>query len=103
MFEGLPIQIFHGDEGLAFRFADVVDGADMGVIQRTRGTRFPAESFDRVGVAGELARQELQGDEATEPGIPATVDDAHAASPQLLDNSVMRNGLAWTYRIAAVA
>ena len=32
-FQGLPLEEFHRDVGLAVLFADVVDGADVGMIQ----------------------------------------------------------------------
>jgi len=34
MLQRYPIQKFHGDECLSILFADVVDRADVGVIQR---------------------------------------------------------------------
>ena len=59
------VQKFHHDEGLAFTLADFVDGTDVGMIQGRRCTSFPAEAFERLGVTGNIFRQELQGDEAT--------------------------------------
>jgi hypothetical protein len=55
---------------------------------------FPAEAFERLRVSGNLFRQELQGDEATQIRFLGLVHDTHPAAAQLLDDVVMRNGLA---------
>ena len=52
MLESQAVEVLHGDEGLAVLFADVVDGADVGMIQG--GSRFG------------LAAKALQG--LTDPG-----------------------------------
>ena len=38
------VQKFHGDEGFAVLFADIVDGADVGMIQRGGCLRFAFEA-----------------------------------------------------------
>jgi hypothetical protein len=41
-----------------------------------------------------IIRQELEGDEAMQPGILGLVDHAHAAAAEFLDNAIVRDGLA---------
>ena len=53
------VQKLHGEEGAAILLADVVHGADVLVIQGGCGARLAPESRQRVGVCGELGRQEL--------------------------------------------
>ena len=53
------VQKLHHDERLAFLLADLVNRADVGVIQGRRGTSFPAEAFERLRVCGNTFRQEL--------------------------------------------
>ncbi len=50
MFERLAFEQFHGDERAAVEIADIVDGADVGMIQRGRGARFAAKTLDGLRV-----------------------------------------------------
>ena len=88
------LQILHRDEGAAVLLADVMNGADVGMIQRGRGASLPLESAQRLPVASQIVRQELERDEATEPGVLRFVDHAHAAAAELLDDAVVGEGLA---------
>jgi hypothetical protein len=90
----LPFQQFHGNEGPAFVFADVVDRADVGVIQCGRGLRLALKTTEGLGITGYLVGQELEGDEPVEPGVFGLVNHTHTAAAQLLDDAVMRDGLA---------
>ena len=88
------LQILHGDEGAAVLLADVMNGADVGMIQRGRGSSLALEPAQRLPVASQFVRQELQRDEAMEPGVLRFVDHAHAAAAELLDDAVVGEGLA---------
>src|ERR1700704_1705516 len=94
MLQGHAVEKLHHDEGLAFTLADFVDGTDVGMIQGRRGTSFSAEPFERLWVSGNIFRKELQGDEATKLRVLGLVDDTHPAAAQLLDDAVVRDGLA---------
>jgi hypothetical protein len=39
-----PVQKLHGNERLSVLLADVINGADIGVIQRGRGLRFASKA-----------------------------------------------------------
>lgn len=41
-------------------FSDLVDHADIRVIQRRRSFGFPPESLERERIVGKLVRQELE-------------------------------------------
>src|SRR6202049_1814139 len=94
MLQRHTVEKFHHDEGLAFTLADFVDGTDVGMIQGRRGTSFPAEAFERLRVSGNICRQELQGDAATKLCVVGLIHNTHAAATELLNNAVVRNGLA---------
>src|SRR5579859_2099557 len=89
--ERLPFQQFHGDEWLPVVLVNVVNSADVGVIEGTRGLRFPLESLQSVMVLRELFRQELERDKAAELGVLGLIHHAHPAAPELLHDAVMRN------------
>ena len=90
--EGLAFEQFHRDEGPAFELSDVVDRADVGVIERRCRARFPAKPLDRLGIPGNVVRKELQRDIPAEPRVPRLVDHAHAAPTQLFEDAVMGDG-----------
>ncbi len=75
----LPLEQLHGDEVPAFVLVDVVDGADVRVVERGRGARLAAEAFDRQRVAHELWRQQLEGHVAAETQVLSLVDSLDPA------------------------
>jgi hypothetical protein len=93
MLQGHAIQKLHGDERLLAMFADFVDGANVGMIERRCGARFAAKAFERLRVARQFIGQELEGDEAAEFGVFGLVDHAHAAAAEFFDDAVVGDGL----------
>ena len=94
MLQRLPFQKFHDDEGLAFVFADVVDRADVGVVEGRSGARLALEPLQGLMILCQFLGQELERHEAAELGVLGLVDHAHAPATQLLQNAIVRNGLA---------
>jgi hypothetical protein len=90
--ESFPFQQFHGDERLAFMLANLVDRADIRVIQRGGGAGFPLKAIERLFVFQRIWREKLQGDEAAEGCIFGLVNDTHAAAAKFLQNAVVANG-----------
>ena len=43
-FKGLPFQKLHGDKGASVLFADIVNRADVGMVQRRGGLGLPLEN-----------------------------------------------------------
>ena len=74
--------------------ANLVDGADVGVIQGGGGTRFAAEAFQRLRVLRDLVGEKLERDKAAELGVLGLVNHTHAAAAELLDDAVVGDGLA---------
>jgi hypothetical protein len=93
-FQGLPLRILHSDEGLAFILADLVDGTDMGMVQSGGGARLTLKAFQSLAVLGKVFGEELQGDEAAELEVLGLINHTHTAATELLEDVVMRNGLA---------
>ncbi len=92
--QGHAVQKLHGDEGMAVLFANVVDGADIGMVQGGSGLGFALKTSESVGIAGNVFGQELESNEAVKAGVFGFVNHAHAATAELLDDAVVRNGLA---------
>jgi hypothetical protein len=72
---------------------DLVDGADIGVVQCGCSLSFSLEASQRLGVSGYFFGQELQRDKSVEGYVLGLVDHTHAATAQLLDDAVVRDGL----------
>ena len=49
MLQRHSLEELHDDEGVAVLLADLVNRADVGMIQRGRGPRFPPEALDACG------------------------------------------------------
>jgi len=88
------IEKLHRDEGAAFFFADVVNRADVGMVQRGCRFGFTAKSLQRLTIMGQVFRQELECHETVKPCVLGLIDHSHPATAQLLDDAVMRVGLA---------
>jgi len=92
--ESFAVDEFHGDEGAAVLFADVVDGADTGVVEGGGGAGFAAEAFESLRVVRGILGEKLESYEALEASVFGFIDDAHAPGADVLDHEVVRDGLA---------
>ena len=93
--EGLAGDVLHDDVGFfavavfGGGFADVVDGADVGVVDGGGEAGF-AELGGAHLLGGEVAAlEELEDDGALEEGVVGEVDDAAAAGADLADELVL--------------
>src|SRR5437899_2929020 len=64
------------------------------MIQRRCSLSFTSKAGERLRIASNILRQELQRDKAMQAGVLRLVDHTHPAAAQLLDDAVMRDGLA---------
>ena len=71
-----------------------VDRADVRMIQRGGGLGFALKAAESLRVFGYVVGQELESDKATEFDVLSLVDHTHAAAAELLDDAVVRDGLA---------
>src|SRR5215469_5285388 len=88
--EGLPLKKFHRDEGSPLGFVDLIDRADVWVIQRRRSSRFLPEAVERLRVVGNIVWQEFERDKSAETQVLSLVDDPHTAATELLGDPIMR-------------
>src|SRR5688572_21196021 len=91
--EGLALEQFHCDEGFPFEFIDVVNRADVRMVERRRRSSLALEALERHRVAGKLSREELERDAAAQAQVFGAVDHTHAAAAQLLQHFIVRDGL----------
>ena len=93
--EGRALEQLHRDEVVAVLCSDVVDRADVRVVQDRGRARLALESLDGLRPVEHLLGDELQGDVTAEPDVLGLVDDAHAALAEHLENAVVGDRLAY--------
>ena len=84
----------HGNERDFPIGGNVVNGDDVGMVQRRRGFRLLSETADPFAVGGPARRQYLDGDKAVQVSVPRLVHDTHPAFAQLAGDGVMEQTLA---------
>ena len=79
----LAVEMRHDQVVRAIDAADVVDAADVGMVQGRDGASLALEAGPHIGIASDVARQDLDRDRAIEPRVAGPVDLAHAARADL--------------------
>ena len=75
----LALEQLHDDEVDTVLATDVVERADVRMVQARDRARLLLEALLELGVIGKMRRQHLDGDGAIEPCVPGFVDLAHTA------------------------
>jgi hypothetical protein len=91
--ERLALQQFHGDKRPAFELADVVNRADIRMVERRGCARFAMKPLDRLRIMRNIFGEKFQRDIPAQARVLGFIDDAHAAAAKFFDDAVMRNGL----------
>ena len=90
--EQLAVDVLEGDEVAPVRFADLVDGSDVGVRELGGGERFAQEALAPRRVVAQSFGEDLERDIALEPRIAREVDLAHAPGAQHAGEGVGAQG-----------
>src|ERR1700693_6512740 len=61
LFQRHAVQEFHGDERVPGVFADVINRADVGMIERRGGFSLTLEALKRICILRDVGREEFQG------------------------------------------
>ena len=92
--ESLALEQLHGDKRTAFEFSNIVNRADVRMIERGCSARFAAESLDRLRILGNVVGKEFQRNVSAEARVLGFVDHAHASAAQFFQDAVVGNGAA---------
>jgi hypothetical protein len=76
----------------AFGLINLLDSADVGLVERGGGAGLALEAINGLRIAGEFRREKFEGYEAAKLGVLCLIDHAHPASPEFIDDAVMRDG-----------
>ncbi|NUM69147.1 hypothetical protein HUU39_28430 [candidate division KSB1 bacterium] len=88
--QGLAFHEFHDDEVNAILFVNVVNGANIGMIQRRGGLRFLGEAEKAFLVGDEMGWEDFESDGTQEAGVKGLVDHPHPAFAKFALNPIMR-------------
>jgi len=97
--ERCSIHFLHYDEVHAIEDIDVVNGDDVGMIQRRRRLGLLHETPLALWVGNPFRRKNLDIDEPVEVSIAGFPDDTHTAFAELRFNALMAEGLTDHWRI----
>jgi hypothetical protein len=89
MLERPAFEKLHRDKSTAILLADVVDGADVRMIQGGCGLRFPFEAGQCLRIARNFLRQEFQRHQAMKPRVLRLVHDTHSTTAEFLDDAII--------------
>src|SRR4029077_7243240 len=90
--ESLALEQLHGNERTAFELSNIVNGADVGMIEGGCSTRFATESLDSLSVLGDVLGKKFQGNTTAEPRVLSFVDHSHSAAAQFFQDAVVGDG-----------
>src|ERR1035437_978669 len=94
MLQRHSIEELHGDERATVLLVNVVDGADVGMVQRRGGASFAPQALQRMPVVSQIVGKKLEGDETAETCVLGLTPPPPPAAPELLDDAVVRDGCA---------
>ena len=92
--KGVSFEQLHDDEGLAVMLSQVVDRADVGVVESRSGPGLSLKALQGRRALGQLLRQELQSDLATEVQVLGCIDHTHSPATEAVDDTVVGDGFA---------
>jgi hypothetical protein len=90
--ESFTVNEFHGDERMVILFANVINGADTGMIESGSSVGFTAETLQGLGVLLHVIWEEFQRHEAIKASVQGLVDDTHSASTEFVQDAIVRDG-----------
>src|ERR1700693_6613367 len=93
MLQSVAIQKRHGDESLAVLFANVVNRADVGMVECRCSLGFTLKAAERLRIAGHFVGQEFQTHKTMQASVLGLVNHPPPADTELFDNAVVRNCL----------
>jgi len=90
----LALDQLHDERTASSGFFEAVNARDVRVTERRQYLRFPVKARHPLGVVREVLGQELQRHFAVQARVGGTEHFAHAASPELAGDAVVRDGFA---------
>ena len=98
----LPVESFHHDEWLTLVLGNLMDGADVRVIERRGRPCLATESFDRTAIVGKACRQKLQRDLTAERQVVGQIHNPHAPAAKQRGQTIVAYGVAGNHLVRGI-
>ena len=82
--ERRPVDELHRDERRGLEISDLVDGNNVGMVERRGGSSFLLETLPPQSVGADVRAKDLDGGIAAESGVSRTVELPHPARAYLV-------------------
>ena len=92
--QGFALNVLKDDKAVVAFLADIVNRTYVRVVESRRGSCLAKEALPREFVGSDLGGKELDCDFAAELTVFRQINYAHAAPAKLLEDAIVRNGLA---------
>src|SRR6266849_2992339 len=93
--QSVALQQFHDNEGLPFMLFNLVDGTDIGMVQRRRSLSLSFKPLEGKRIAGKILRQKLNRHAAPQLKVLCLVHHPHATAADDFEHSIMRDLFAY--------
>ncbi len=87
--EVLPLDIIHREEMVPVMDADIMDGNDIGVLERRCRRRFRPKTMDELARGKLAAEDQLERNRSSEVALTRAIDNAHAAPGNFIEQIVI--------------
>ena len=94
MFQRQPVQKLHSDESIAMLVVNFIDGADVRMVQRGSSLGLALKTRKSLRVFGNVVGQELKCNKPPELQVLALINHTHTTTTELLNDTIVRDGLA---------
>jgi hypothetical protein len=92
--EGLAVETLHHDEGVAVGFVNLVNSADVGVVESGSGAGFSLESLEGLIVPHQVGWEKLDSNIPAQAEIHGAVDHSHATAAEMFLDAVVGDNFA---------
>ena len=86
--EGFPIHVLHDEVVNPVLFTDVVECADVRVVQAADSFGFALEPFTQISAVGKMFGKDLDGNGTVQTGVGGAIHLSHTARAQLIADLV---------------
>jgi hypothetical protein len=77
-----PFEMFHDQEGSPGVFTDIVQYADIGMIETGNSTRLAFKALPELGIIGQSAGKNFNRDSAVQTSVASAIYFTHSAGAQ---------------------